>query len=70
MYSQHTERVGPGDGLAGTHKETAVLAGPGKQLLCLGAGDVAMVPPRDHGRHGSPGLGQQPLPGRTHQWST
>lgn len=49
MYSQHTERVGPGDGLAGAHEEAAVLAGPGEQLLRLGAGDVAMVPAGDHG---------------------
>ena len=54
-YSQHAERVCPGDGLAGTHEEAPVLARPGKQLLGLGAGDVAMVPAGDHGGVGLPG---------------
>lgn len=49
QYSQHAERVGPGDGLAGPHQEAAVLASPRQQLLGFGPGDVAMVPAGHHG---------------------
>lgn len=65
-YSQHAERVRPGDGLAGAHEEAPVLAGPGEQLLGLGAGDVAMVPAGDHGGCGSPRAGPAPSPQDLH----